>query len=138
MSRFRSNRRAVSTLESIASLAVMAILLAFVAQWTTAISHHRRTVERQRQSVHAIENLLAIAMATPYEKLTTSFLEEHTESLSPRRTTWKIEVENVPAEARTDLEAKRIVVAITYGDSTKLPSRSVVAWKYPTDREAIP
>lgn len=134
----KSRRSAVSTLEAIASLAVMAVLLAFVAQWTTAIAQHRRGVERQRQSVQAIENLLAIAMATPYEQLTSGSLEAHAASLAPRRSTWKIDVTTVPDETLAGMMAKRIVVAISLADSDKLPARSVVAWKYPTDPEASP
>ena len=139
---FRSRRvcnlsrsvRGVATIEALASLAVMAVLLAVVGQWSTAMMQHRRSIARRRAAMQATDNVIALATAANFADVTTESLLALSESYTPKRAKWDIRVEPIAIAGMDKAEGKRIVVALTFENSS-LYVRPLVAWKYPTQSE---
>ena len=127
------SRRGVATIETLASLAVLAVLLAFVGQWSSAIMQHRRAIARRQAAIQAIDNVIALAMATEFADVTTENLSTLAQPYTPKRAEWDIRVEPTPIAGLPDnKQKKRIVVGLTFENNSHYNVRPLVVWKYPT------
>jgi type II secretory pathway pseudopilin PulG len=120
-------------IEALLSLAVIAVLLAFVGQWSSAMMQHRRAIARRRAVMQATDNVLALAMAAEFANVTTNNLLALAQPHTPTRAQWDIRVEPTPIAGMPDAqEKKRIVVDLTFENNSHYDVRPLVAWKYPT------
>lgn len=133
--RFGGRHVGVATIEVLAALAVMVVVIAFVAQWSTVMMQHRRAVERRRVAMQAIDNLLAWTMAVDYEQVTAEQLLSRAQATTPRLATWRIEVADAPgAEPSTSVAGKRVLVGLSFDNSSHYDVRPIVAFRYPMSR----
>ncbi len=127
------SRRGFATVEALASLAVMAVLLAFVGQWSSAMMQHRRAIARRRAVMQATDNVIALAMAMKFADVTTKNVLALAQPYTPKRAKWDIRVEPTPiAGAPNAQEQKRIVVGLNFENNSQYNVRPLVVWKYPT------
>jgi hypothetical protein len=114
-------------------LAVIAVLLAFVGQWSSAMMQHRRAIARRRAAMQATDNVIALAMAAEFADVTTKSLSALAQPYTPKRGEWDIRVEPTPIAGMPNAqEKKRIVVGLTFENNSHYDVRPLVAWKYPT------
>jgi hypothetical protein len=112
----------------------MAVLLAFVAQWSNALLQHRRAISRRREAMQATDNVIALAMASRFAELTDEHLLALARPYTPQRGVWDIHVEPIVTSDRSGvpLKTKRIVVGLTFEATSHYDIPPLVIWRYPT------
>jgi len=128
----RRVRRGVLIVELLGAFAIMAILLAFAAQWSGAVIQHRRTVERQRVALDTTNNVVARVMAAQYEDISVETITALASDFQPDRATWSIVVVEEAIAASPDKTAKRIEIHLQH-ENSKYDVRPLVTWKYPLE-----
>lgn len=127
-------RRGLATVEVLAAIAILSIILGLAAKMSVAISSHRKTIEQHRVSLDAKTNLMNYAMALPYDLLSESELESLAVELGPTSGKWDVSVVDVQVESLSRPgQAKRISIDLDVGQKSPVDKlrHPLVAWRYP-------
>jgi len=125
------SRRALSVLELLVAMVLLATLLAVSLQLIAALAQQRRALDRRQQALREAANCMERIAARPWdeltpERLTATRLSPEAQQSLPGAA---LAIDVVPA---ADPEGKRIVVSVAWQEGDAQPERSVrlVAWRY--------
>ena len=136
----RWHREGYTVVELLATAAILAVVMTVILQLTSVSTRQYQLLRRHRLGLLACGNLMGIAMALPYDELTTdNLLPRAAELLPDRRAAWSIRIDSASADAGdfTGSPAKRIELILDWplkqGETESVVESSLrlVGWKYP-------